>query len=392
MMKILLIVFNWVGKGTYWRALKFAEHLCRRGREVTLLATSQHNRIGIEERIINQVRLVETPDLFTGSLRSGWDMWNVCNRIAWLRNHDFDIVHVFEARPVALFPALYMQRIKHISLVMDWADWFGKGGSVEERPNPIIRNILRPVETFFEEHFRTWADGTTVICTTLQQKATELGVPPNTIVMLPNGCDTERFEVIPHQIARRRLHFPHDMLIIGYMGSIFQHDAELMACAFDIICQQIADVRLLVIGYCPIDIRQLVKKPQYVIQTGFIEDEYLNNHLASCDVCWLPFKNTNANKGRWPLKLNDYMAVGRPTIATAVGDVVSLFETEPIGLLAEDNPMSFAEKSMQLLHDSTLRLEMGTHARHVAETRFSWADLTRRLEDLYQYILKTGTK
>jgi glycosyltransferase involved in cell wall biosynthesis len=384
---ILFIVYNWVGQGGYWRARHFGQHLATRGHTVTAIATSRNRRVGIHVSNLDGVTLVEMPDLLTGSLRSGWDLWNMLNRIAWVRKRSFDITHVIQARPTALLPALYLKYARDVSLVMDWSDWFGRGGSVEERPNPVVRALLRPVETFFDERFRTCADGSVVICTTLHDKAIALGVPPETILLLPDGAETNRLHPTEHAEARRRLDLPLGVPIIGYIGSIFPRDAELMAHAFDLVCEWIPDVRLLVMGYCPIQIRQLVRTPEAIIQTGFIEEQYLNDYLASCDVCWLPLEDTNANRGRRPLKLNDYMAVGRPTVATSVGDVATLFNEEAIGLLAADKPEPFAVQTMRLLQDQDLRIAMGQHARQVAETRFSWVQLTDKLETFYRKVL-----
>ena len=68
----------------------------------------------------------------------------------------------WRARPVVLFPALIAQK-QGAKLVMDWADLFGRGGSVEERPNPLLRTILRPLRRSSRARFRTRADGSIVI-------------------------------------------------------------------------------------------------------------------------------------------------------------------------------------------------------------------------------------
>ena len=123
------------------------------------------------------------------------------------------------------------------------------------------------------------------------------------------------------------------------------------------------------------------------MQTGYVADGQINDYFNSCDICWLPFHDTNANRGRWPMKLNDYMAAGRPTVATAVGDVADLIRQEPIGLLAEVDPLSIAEQTARLTGDSDLRRKMGLRARELAISRFSWAALAGQLETLYAEIV-----
>jgi len=391
-MQILMLLCVAARKGAYWRALHFARCLVQRGHHVTLLAISPQNRLRFRIHQDQGVTIVETPDLFSGPLRSGWDIWDALRRILWLNGRSaFHLIHMFDARPVSLLPALYLQKYHHFPLVMDWEDWFGRGGSVEERPNPLIRTILRPVETFFEEHFRTRADATTVICTTLRDKAITLGVPPHTIQLVRDGCDVEGLQPFPTHLSRQYLNLPHDAPLIGYVGVIFQRDARLMAQAFNQIQAQLPAARLLLIGYVNIDIEAMVNHPAAVIRTGFITYEYMNHYICACDICWLPYHNSGANRGRWPMKLNDYMAAGRPTVATAVGDVAQVMQMHTIGLLTNDTPEALAASVLALLSDVDQRTFLGQNARQVAEKQFNWQIQTDKLEQLYVQVTAQTT-
>jgi glycosyltransferase involved in cell wall biosynthesis len=384
--RILMLLFAPARKGAYWRALHLARHLVRRGHQVTLMAMSPRNRFLFRVHQDEKVTIVETPDLLWGPLRTGWDLWGCLRRILWLRGHDFDLVHAFDARPVVLLPALYLQSRRQMPLVMDWEDWFGRGGSVEERPNPIVRALLRPVDTVFEEHFRTRADATTVICATLRDKAIGLGVPPETILLLRDGADTEGLKPLDRDICRREMGLPLDVPILGYVGAIFYRDARLMAQAFDRIYAAVPAARLLLVGYVNWNVQGMVntvEAREAVIRTGFVDYAEMNRYLSACDVCWLPFRDSGANRGRWPMKLNDYMCVGRPTVATAVGDVTQVMQEHEIGLLAQDTPQDLTRQVLKLLADPQRRAYLGRNARHVAEDVFDWRLGVAELENLY---------
>jgi glycosyltransferase involved in cell wall biosynthesis len=309
------------------------------------------------------------------------------NRIVWLRGRRFDLVHAFESRPTVIYPALYVHR-QGVPLVMDWADWFGKGGSVEERPNPLVRGVLRPVETFFEEHFRTRAQGTTVICSLLYQKARALGIPEQQILCLRNGADLENRKAGPAGQARQAVGLPQDAPVIGYVGSIFPGDARLMAAAFNQVLLSFPDTRLVIAGYCPYDIRPAVSRPENVVQTGYVETSLLNQYLSACDLFWLPLKDSNANRGRFPYKLTDYMALGRPVIATAVGDIPEIVQGAQIGLTSPDQPGPFAECTLRLLRSPEQRAEMGQRARALAEAEYDWKKIAADLERFYQRVVE----
>ncbi len=387
-MRILFSVYNLSRRGTYWRAFHLGIQLSRRGHEVSLISTSHQERVSTKVRHEDGLTIVEAPDMLPGSMRSGWDIWNIFKRIQWARKNRYDIVHSFDSRPTAILPALYITRTQGVPLIMDWCDWFGKGGSVEERTNPIIRTTLRPVETFFENNFRKYATGTTVICSKLHEKALKLGIPKKSILLLPNGANTENLKPLSLELSRQKSGLPKKSFIIGYIGSIFQRDAKLMGDAYSLLDDKIPDKRLLIIGYCPFDIKKYVRQPEEVIRTGDLDYDQLNEYLASCDIFWLPLSNTNANQGRFPLKLMDYMAAGRPIVSTAVGDIPTVFNQKQIGLLSQDNPKDISDQTLRLFSDPDIRKNMGNNARQLAESGFNWAEISKTLEAFYKRILR----
>lgn len=384
-MKILMIVFNQVGRGTYWRAFNFAKNLAANGHDVSLIATSKHALRQISCKTIFGFTLVETPDLLPGMLRSGWDIWSTLSRILWIGKKHFDIVHAFESRPVVIYPAL-IARQNGAKLIIDWCDYFGKGGSVEERSNTVLRTILRPVETYFENHFRTIADGSTVINSFLYIKATNLGVKPSTIEIIKNGCNIQ-YKPIDKKEARVGLGIPPETPIIGYLGSLFQKDALFMAKAFNILLDLMPDIKLLLIGNFNRQINHLITKPASLIFTDFVESEQVYRYLSACDICWVPLMTTGANRGRFPMKINDYMTAGRPIIATDLEYVRDLFNEHNFGLICRSEPEEFADNSRQLILDKGRNHLLGKTAREVAETVYNWTIIASQLELYYKSIL-----
>lgn len=385
-MKILMIVFNQVGRGTYYRALALGQELAVHNHEITLLATAPKERLRFTETIIGDIRLVESPDLTRGSLRSGWDPWNVFRRSTWAGKNTFDLVHAFETRPTVIYPALKIHR-RGVPIFMDWADWFGKGGSVEERKNPVVRTILRPVETFYEEHFRGVAQGTTVISRSIYQRAINLGVPENRLLILPNGANVKVFYPVNQRHARDVFGITEDAPIIGYMGSIFMQDAQFMSESFNLVQQRIPTAKLMIAGYCPFDFTKQVSRPESVIVTGSRTLDKLNTALNCCDILWLPLKNSQANRGRLPLKASDYLAVGKPIISTDVGDLREFLENGDFGAVVPDSIDLFARATIDLLADPHQRKAFGEKARQYAVDHLRWSHLAQKLEEFYEQSL-----
>ncbi len=274
--------------------------------------------------------------------------------------------------------------------MIDWADWFGRGGSVEERPNPWVRALLRPVETYFEEHFRPGANGNTVICSVLYQHALALSHQPDRLLKFPNGSDTAALQPLDRLACRQQLNLPLDEPIIGYIGSAFVQGADLMAESFMRVQQSLPKAHLIWIGARPAEARRRLENLGNTHLLEHIPEDRLNLTLAACDLFWLPLRNTPANQGRWPLKLNDFLSVGRPIVATAVGDVTELFQRRYVGLLSADEPEPFAAQTVALLNDPVRSAALGIEARRTAEEDFSWDRLACQVENFYQQVSTAG--
>jgi glycosyltransferase involved in cell wall biosynthesis len=384
-----MLVFNRPERGTYWRAYYLARELCRRGHRATVIATApqERRRFRVAYEQHGRLALVEAPDMLPGSLRSGWDPWAAWARAAWLRGSQIDLIHAFECRPSVILPALAARRRLGVPLVIDWCDLFGRGGSVEERPNPLVRAALRPVETFFETRFRTQADATTVINHELGARAAALGVDPASIALLPNGCDTAGWELEPREQARAALGLPAHAPLNGYVGAMLARDAALLARAFDALHAQRPDARLVVVGYCNIAVEQLVRDPSTVLRTGPLDTPALRRYLRACTLGWLPLSDSGANRGRWPLKISTYMEGGLPFVTTAIGDLGAFVACYPAGLAAEPSPASIAAQTVALLDDPARAEALGAAGRRLAESELSWASMADVVEDVYCRVL-----
>lgn len=389
-MRVAMLVFNQPYRGTYWRAFYIGRELCRRGHTVTLLMTAPEERLRfhVTYECEGRLALVEAPDLLSGSLRSGWDVWASLLRSAWLHITDFDIIHAFECRPTVILPALFARQFSDAPLVIDWCDWFGRGGSVEERQNPVQRALLRPVETFFEEHFRTYADATTVINRFLGERARMLGVPTDSITLILNGSDTDGWELESRQQARTMLGLAQEIPLICYVGAIFERDAQFLAKAFDHLHSQRPDVHLIILGYCNVAVEQLVHNPATVIRTGPLDTPMLRRYLRASTVGWLPLSDSGANRGRWPLKMNTYMEAGLPFVTTSVGDLGDFVRQYQAGIATAPEPQALARATLALLDDQAQLEQLGATGRQLAETELSWARVADVALGVYQTLLK----
>lgn len=396
-MRILILNHNvaWKGGGTFFRTYHYGRHLARRGHHVTLLTIAPRARRGFCEKLLDGgLRMVETPDALWGMGRSGWDPWNTLNRIRYIHRdrQQWDIVHGFDSRPAVVLPSLYAQKARRIAMVLDWCDWWGRGGTNSERANRTVRTLMAPVETFFEEAFRGFPDGTTALGQPLYQRALSLGVPPDRAMELPQGCDLEGIRPMNPTQARRQVGLPEDGIYLGYLGVLRHKNLPFLLDIMDIVrARSTQDVKLLLIGNHKVDLSPAWARQakRFLIETGWIEYAQVMAYLGASDVLLLPLLDTVANNNIWPSKANDYLAAGRPIVSTRMKVLEDLWERHRPGLLAgNDDPHRFADAILSILACPESKVELGHNARRVAEEELDWTKLAQRLEGFYERILE----
>lgn len=387
-MRLLFLNHNVIGRGTFQRSFGFARELAGRGHDVTLISTSERRRLTHAVAQRRGVHLVEAPDLLWGRARSGWDPWDTLWRLGTVRRRSFDIVHAFDSRPAVVTPSLALRR-RGVPLAMDWADWWGRGGAISERGDWLSRRGFAPVETFFEESFRTKVDGTTVISDALRARAAGLGVPAERTIRLVNGADIDRIVPVGRSRARSRLAIdPGVRPVIGHLG-VLRSDAPLLFDAFARVLRRCPTAVLMLIG----DRERSVADPDIgagIIRTGYVRDEDLPLYLGACDVLVLAQRDVLTNRARWPGKLGDYLSAGRPVIATEVGDLAGTVGVDDGTILVPARPDSLADGIERVVEQPDLADRLGRAARRSAEGKLSWARLTDELELLYRRMLGGG--
>jgi glycosyltransferase involved in cell wall biosynthesis len=108
------------------------------------------------------------------------------------------------------------------------------------------------------------------------------------------------------------------------------------------------------------------------------------SYLSACDVLVSPH-GKQADGGEFfgsPTKLYEYMAVGRPIVASDLGQIAEvLTDGESALLVPPDDPRALAGAIVRLVDDSCLRLRLGNAARAAAEARHTWRHNAQRVLD-----------
>lgn len=382
-MRLLLLNHNYRYMGTFGRVMDIARHLTRRDHTVTVMTVSREHRWRPVWSTSEGVQIAEMPNLGQNYSGEGYGPLDNLLRCFHSMIHHYDLIHMFEHKPNSSFAAI-VGRLRGAKIAADWTDWWGGPGGINDVPKRRVPAIGK-FEEWWEVKTKLLADGVTTISTALYQRALDVGCPADRVIYIPNGCPTDRIHPIPIAEAREHLAIPTKRKIVGFLG-MGQGDMEIIMPAV----KQLPDVWLMVIGPKS---ERVFRQAQYfgiadrLLQTDFVPESELNWYLACADIMCLPLSDRAANRARLPDKLRYYLSVGRPVIASPVGDVKMIMETCKAGILADDN--EFAQAINCLLQDNGLREELGHNARLAAETMFDWEHLIDKLEAFYRRILGT---
>lgn len=379
-MKLLYLNHNVAGSGTYQRAFNLAREMRARGHDVTLVTTSRELRLNAREHVLSGVHVIEAPDLLVGRARNGWDGWNASWRTRRLAHEHFDLVHAFDCRPAVIVPALAQTQRNRAALFLDWADWWGRGGTIQERSGWAVRTFFGPVETWFEEHFRTRAMANTTISEPLRERCIALGVAPERVIALPNGC-TPPAPARDRAEARRVLRFGDEPVAL-HLGVMQRADAAFLLSAFRALREHAPRVRLVLLGRCnaavPHDLRRAVTV------TGYVDNDTLATWLAAADIGVIPLRDTLASRARWPGKINEYFSAGLPVVLPGVGAAAAYVRTHGTGITCAAEPAAFAAAMATALQDESARARMAKAARALATGDLAWPRLAQRLDEFYR--------
>lgn len=387
-LRLLYLNHNVAYSGTFFRAFHLGRRLAARGHTVTLVTTSRVARFQMRSDERDGLELVEAPDFLWGPARTGWDPWNTLRRIAFVRGREYDVVHAFDSRPAVILPALAAERFAGAALFMDWADWWGRGGTIEERSGWVVRTFFGPVETWFEETFRIRAAGSTVISRALEERAAALGVPRARILRIPHGCDVDGLVPASRPEARAVLGVAADVPLLVHVGVLTRADMELVAAMLRALARRVPGVRLALVGNARAPVPGDLLAAGVVQRTGWVSRAELHRWIAAADLCVVAVADTIGNRGRWPSKINDYFSCGRPVALPRVGDAAELVQEAGAGWAAEPEPGALADAIAAALADRAALEEAGLRARELAETSLAWPLLGQRLERFYRTVLE----
>ena len=302
----------------------------------------------------------------------------------------FDIIYArdYHAVVVALFPRLIFKK----KLV------FEINGIANEEQKLKSHSFLNRMLAFLIQQAERMATRRSdrIVSVTPQIVSylmTNFRYSPDKVEIIGNGVDIKKFQPIHNEALlgqwKGRLGIRKEEIVIAFVGNLarWQGVNILIESAIRLLSRG-ERLKLLLVGDGPIR-KELVRRvlesgfDKEIIFTGMISYEDIPFLINLADICAAPFiLRRNQITGVSPIKVFEYMACGKPVVASRI-EGLEFIEEEGTGRLTEpEDIISLEETLYNLIKEPKERLRMGGKGFQIARERFSWESRVTQIEEV----------
>ncbi|HJX12043.1 MAG TPA: glycosyltransferase family 4 protein [Dehalococcoidales bacterium] len=249
----------------------------------------------------------------------------------------------------------------------------------------VSNSLLSRLTLWLEKKIYSRVDLVLTISPRLSRYVTEKGAPPERVRLLPLGVDTDLFRPGTEDAGLRRQWGLGEGPVVEFIGTLFDFSGlDDFIRRFPEVLKRVPEARLLIVGDGP-------QRPRLekeiaaaglggrVVITGFQPFEAMPRYINLAAVCINTFRLTEATRDIFPTKIVQYLACGRPVVATPLPGMQSIVAGEGQGVVyagAEDMEARVAD----LLESAEKRRELGRAAREYARQTHGYDGIVKELE------------
>lgn len=387
------------GGGVATHNYHFANACVQMGHQVSVIASRPTSNVPVE-RTLNgvTVRRILTPDFYRFRrflvvgrqyrfVQALYYSRQACNALARLHGeHPVDVVEFAEVNAEGFF----------------WQEGSGRRMVIRcHTPAWVLEQYYTREETPFDANFLGWAEKRTLqranALTAPSQDMAEIisqdcGIPVKRLNVIPNAVDTGRFVPAPTPPQSGRV----TILWVGRLERA--KGIEVLIEAIPLICQQVPNVRFVVIGgsrprpqgglysdYMKVHLADYVAAGQLEVR-GFTPDADLLSAYHESHICVVPSTLYES----FSFTVAQAMACGLPVVGTRIGGIPETLAGGRCGVLVSPgNVQEFSEAVIALATDSAYRAAIGKTAREHAVSTFSSDMVARQIVGLYEQVLQS---
>lgn len=189
---------------------------------------------------------------------------------------------------------------------------------------------------------------------------------------VPTGVDLDYFSHPPDVPLSSDLVFTGSMDWMPNIDAVVYFVEEI----FPLILKRRPNCTLTVAGRRPsVKVQRIAERHPNIRLTGTVAD--IRPFLWGAAVSIVPLRIGSGTR----LKIYESMAARVPVVSTTVG-AEGLEVHPPADIRIADHPAEFARECLDLLENESARAAIAASAHHLVDSRFSWDQVSRRMEEL----------
>ncbi len=243
-----------------------------------------------------------------------------------------------------------------------------------------------------EKRILMLGDAIVVVSNSLRDYLLRSGIPASKIHVVPNAANPRTFDPHIDGNSIRRKWGIDNKVVVGFVGGFSSwHGMDVLLAAASDIIKKVQNIHFLLVG------EGKMRKPlekfardnclsEYVTFTGNVLYEEVPNYVAAMDITVMPCSNTYGS----PIKVFEYMAMGKPVIAPKLGPVEEIIVHGREGLLINPEIKDELEETILCLcSDEALRNKMGMNGRRAILRHYTWVKNAERVVGIFSSLRKS---
>jgi glycosyltransferase involved in cell wall biosynthesis len=301
---------------------------------------------------------------------------------------DIDLIWVTTPPITTAVSGYLLSRIKRVPYALDvrdlWPDSILQLGALK---NSTAIRFLKWIEKLLYRH----AQVITVAVPGFQKHIRSVCKLSPPILALPNGVSEEFIAPHEHRVPPELQGIAGKRIVLYSGNHGLAQGLEVILGAAELL-RSSSEIAFLFIGEGVAKSKLKADAQQRGLTNVLFLDPVprseMFHYIRTATICLVPLRNLPLFRNALPSKLFEYMALGRPVVATAVGGVPELVVDGETGLLVPpEDPVALADAIHRLLSDPVLAVQLGMAGAARARARFNVETTARQLAQLYREVL-----
>lgn len=245
--------------------------------------------------------------------------------------------------------------------------------------SPLVRRrsgVLKPLARMIDKKLFQNASCIVVVSSYLREHLEkDFHVPREKILVCPNAADPRVFHTSIEPLQTFGDVSLAGKKVIGFVGTFSPwHGVKMLIDAFQRVAEQLQDTIVMLVGDGPEKPAIMEKVKAYnlqdrVIFAGTVSHDELPSYVSTFSVGVMPDSNEYGS----PMKIFEYMAMGKPVVVPDYGPLLDAVEHGRQGMVFErKNTDKLAQSLVAILENDELYAQMAENARAHIVNKHNW--------------------